>query len=189
MKTITYVTSNNGKFLEVQQYLKRHAPEIDLVQEAVEIEEIQSMDLKVVATDKAKKAWQVLKAPLLIDDAGVFFNRWNQFPGVFTKFVCQGLGMEGIRRLIEPGDTGYFKLFLIYADEQGGLHSFEGRCDGQLTPDYQGTSHVDLPFDVCFKPEGLTLTYAEIKQDKAHEDYFYRLRAVKSFLIWYRLQS
>lgn len=186
MKTIAYVTSNNGKFLEVQRYLQRHAPDINLIRANVDIEEMQSMDQHAIALDKAQKAWDQLKTPLLIDDAGIYFNRWHEFPGVLTKFVCKGLGMDGIKRLIDDGDTGYFKLWLVYADEQGILYPFEGRCDGQLTTDYQGDGHAELPFDVCFKPDGLDKTYAEIQFDQAYENYFYRIRALQAFLAWFK---
>ena len=186
MKTIAYVTSNNGKFLEVQRYLQRQAPDINLVRADVDIEEIQSMDQYTIAIDKAQKAWAQLKIPLLIDDAGIYFNRWHEFPGVLTKFIYKGIGMDGIKRLIDEGDTGYFKLWLIYADEHGTLHPFEGRCDGQLTAAYQGDSHAELPFDVCFKPDGLEKTYAEIQHEPAYENYFYRIRALKAFLTWFK---
>ena len=79
MKTIAYVTSNNGKFLEVQRYLQRHAPDINLIRANVDIEEMQSMDQHAIALDKAQKAWDQLKTPLLIDDAGIYFNRWHEF--------------------------------------------------------------------------------------------------------------
>ena len=186
MKTILYVTSNNGKFLEVERYIKRHVPEINLVQANIDIEEIQSMDQYAVAMDKAQKAWDQLKAPLLIDDSGIYFNRWHQFPGVLTKFIYKSLGMDGLKRLIDEGDTGFFRLWLVYADETGTLHPFEGRCDGQLTTDYRGDAHAELPYDLLFKPEGLDKTYAEIRLDPAYENYFYRLRALQAFLTWFK---
>ncbi len=184
-RNIFYVTSNSGKFQEVESYLKRHCPEINLLRADIDIEEIQSADLHFVAIDKAAKAWAHLKVPLLIDDAGIYFNRWNQFPGVLTKFVSLGIGMEGIKRLIDNGDTGYFQLWLVYADENGVLQPFEGRCDGQLTNNYKGSAHEGFPFDVCFVPDGLEKTYAEIKQDPAYENYLYRIRAVQAFLEWF----
>lgn len=186
MKNILYVTSNNGKFLEVERYVKRCAPHINLIRVDLDIEEIQSMNLHAVAMDKAQKAWNQLRVPLLIDDAGIYFNRWHKFPGVLTKFVVQGLGMDGIKRLIDEGDTGYFQLWLVYADEHGVLHPFEGRCEGQLTTHYQGAAHAGLPYDLCFKPEGIDKTYAEVKQDPAYENYLYRIRAVQTFLDWFQ---
>ncbi len=185
MKTIVYVTSNAGKFVEVERYFQRHAPHINLVRADVDIEEIQSMDQDTIALDKARKAWQQLRVPLLIDDAGIYFNRWHNFPGVLTKFVVQGLGMEGIKRLIDEDDTGYFRLLLVYVDEGGNLHPFEGRCDGRLTSRYRGTAHEGLPFDVCFIPDGLDKTYAQINfDDPLYEHYLYRIRAVQAFLHW-----
>jgi XTP/dITP diphosphohydrolase len=186
MKHIFYVTSNSGKFAEVQSYLKRHAPEIALTRVDMDIEEIQSADQHAVALDKAKKAWSILKSPLLVDDAGIYFERWRQFPGVLTKYVFQGLGMEGVRRLIDEGDRGYFALWLVYVDEQGVCYPFEGRCAGRLTPDFKGAAHEDLPYDLCFIPDGLEQTYAEIKNNPAYESYLYRIRAAQAFLLWFK---
>jgi XTP/dITP diphosphohydrolase len=186
MKHLFYVTSNSGKFAEVEQFLKRHAPEIALTRVDMDIPEIQSMDQQAVAIDKAQKAWNKLKSPLLIDDAGIYFDRWNQFPGVLTKYVFQGLGMEGVKRLIDAGDTGYFALWLVYVDEQGVLHPFEGKCLGRLTNRFKGTAHEELPYDLCFIPDGLEQTYAEIKNNPAYESYFYRIRAVQAFLDWFK---
>lgn len=179
-----YVTSNKGKFIEVERYLKRHAPEIVLKQADLDIPEIQSMDQLAVAQDKAEKARQLLNKPFIIDDAAIYFERWHLFPGVLSKFVSQGLGTEGLCRLFEPGDRGYFLLYLVYVDQDGKSQTFEGRCDGSLVYPQTEQVHPDLPYNLIFMPDGLAITCAEFWGDPAYDDYLYRIRAVKNFLAW-----
>jgi len=185
-KELLYVTSNDGKFAEAARYIERHEPSITLKQVDIDVPEVQSMDHRFVALDKAAKAWQALKQPLIIDDSGIYFKRWKQFPGVLTKFVAYGIGMEGLKCLFDEKDPAYFLLYLVYVDAQGQPHVFEGRCDGTLTKQYTGSVHPALSYDRCFIPDGLTKTYAELRSDPAYELYFYRVQALKSFLAWWQ---
>ena len=186
-KTIHYVTTNSGKFNEVKRFIEAYEPSINLVQAAVDIEEIQTLDQAVIAVDKAKKAWNAVQKPLLIDDAAIYFDRFNQFPGTLTKFVSEGIGFEGLKRLIDEGDPAHFLLTIVYVEGPEVTHAFQGRCEGRLTkPDY---FHGDpsLPFDVFFIPEDQQKTYLELKKDfQTFEQFNYRIRALKAFLQWYK---
>ncbi len=87
-----YVTNNAGKFEEVSHFFDKKAPSFYVEQFAIDIDEIQSLDQKVVVLDKVKKAYKVVQQPLLLDDGGLFLTAYNQFPGTLSKFVFQGLG-------------------------------------------------------------------------------------------------
>jgi len=186
-KEIFYVTSNPGKFEEVERVLAQHAPHILLKPFKADIPEIQSMDQHEVALDKAKKAWDLVQAPLLIDDAGVYFEKYNNFPGVLSKFVSHGLGFEGIKKLIEPGDRAYFLLYMIYVNGPN-IQVFEGRCEGILHTPETFDAHPSLPYDAYFTPHGADKTYAHMRHElEKYHDYFYRVRALRKFLDWYEL--
>jgi XTP/dITP diphosphohydrolase len=66
--------------------------------------EEQVEDQEKIAVAKAKQAWEVLQKPLLVDDGAIFFHKYKNFPGTFTKFIYKGLGDEGIERLMDDGD-------------------------------------------------------------------------------------
>lgn len=181
-----HVTSNPGKFGEVSTYIQSHAPHITLKQFDADIEEIQSTDAMAIAVDKAKKAWAKLQKPLILDDAGVYFNKYNNFPGTLSKYVSQGIGFEGIKRLIDNGDRAMFLLYVVYIDAPDSIHIFEGKTEGHLIKpeNFQGNTH--LPYDVYFVPDGSTQSYAQLRQnftENAH--YFYRVRGITKFLEWY----
>lgn len=188
-KELVYVTSNEGKFAEVASYIERRVPGVTITQFAADIPEIQSDDQELVARDKALKAWELVKKPLIIDDAAIYFTRYNRFPGVLSKFVSLGIGFDGIKRLIFDGDRAYFLLYMIYVDGPDSMHIFEGRCDGALKiPDVQ-LAHPSLPYDDFFVPDEQVvnqalLTYAEMKLDVGYDSYYYRIRALKKLVHW-----
>ena len=181
---IYYATSNSGKFDEAQSCIKKYAPFIELKQLEIEIEEIQSLDQKAIAIDKAKKAYDLLNKPLLVDDGGIFLDAYNQFPGTLTKFVYQGIGLEGILKLIEKNNKAAFILTLAYTDGKI-IEVFEGRCDGTIVTPKNFDTHSRLPYGAIFKPNGCNKTYAEMYKTDDHEKYGYRFHAIKKFISWY----
>jgi XTP/dITP diphosphohydrolase len=185
-KELYYVTSNDGKFAEVARFLKMVAPDIELKQFATDIEEIQTMDQQAVAVDKAKKAFKVLQKPLLVDDAAIYFERYNKFPGTLSRYVYTGLGFEGIKKLFEEYDPAYFLLYVVYVDQTGQEHIFEGACFGRLTKPATFEGNLNLPFDVFFIPDGAEITYAAMAKDfDRYAHFFYRMRALQKFMAWY----
>ena len=86
------MTNNAGKFEEVTDFFNRVPATFRVEQYAIDIDEIQSLDQKIVVLDKVRKAFNAVKQPLLLDDGGLFFAAYNQFPGTLSKFVFQGLG-------------------------------------------------------------------------------------------------
>ncbi len=183
---LNYVTGNNGKFEEVRDFLVHQQCQFELVQTPLSIVEIQSMDQKEVALDKARQAYAVIKKPLLVDDAAIYFCKYNQFPGVFTRYVYDGIGMDGMFKLVEPGDRAYFLLYLVYVDVAGHEQVFEGRCDGAIVKPEVFKAHPSLPFDDIFLPDGSTQSYAELFGTPAFAAFAYRLQAVQAFLTWVR---
>jgi len=149
-RELYYVTTNPGKFAEISRFLYANAPEIELKQYSADIEEIQSFDQQAIAIDKAKKAWALVQKPLLIDDAAIYFDAYNKFPGTLTKFVTHGLGFEGIKRLIDPGMLAHFLLHMIYVQAPDELHIFQGMCKGTLIKPDVFSGHPQLPYDAFF---------------------------------------
>lgn len=184
-KNIYYVTTNYGKFDEVRGYLTEFYPDINLEMAKLDIQEIQSDDQTEIAIDKAQKAWNQLKHPLLLDDAAIYYSRYNKFPGTLTKYVSMGLGFAGNKRLFDEGDGAYFLLQMVYITGPENYHIFEGRCDGHLVKPDSSVAHPQLPYDAFFVPQGERKTYAELRGTPAASNYLYRIKALKNFLEWY----
>lgn len=187
---IHYVTGNKGKFEEVKAYLKTYAPSIRLEYVDLDLAEPQTLDQTAIAIHKAKEAWKIVRKPLLIDDAGAYLHAYNNFPGVFTKFVYEGIGLKGLFKLIDEDNRVSFRLFLAYIEAPDHCKVFEGRCDGMIVPPPVGVvNNPKLPYDAIFIPEGETQVYAQLRGTERFHEYAYRLRAVKKFLAWYQAKN
>ncbi len=81
LKELFFVTTNPRKFHDIKGWLAQMAPEIELKQVFIELPELQSLDMHEVAFEKAKHAWNSIKKPLIIDDSGLYLERYNNFPG------------------------------------------------------------------------------------------------------------
>lgn len=181
---IYYATGNAGKFEEVKIYIQQYAPHISVKQFDVDIEEIQSLDQKAIAIDKAKKAFALLNKPVLVDDGGIFFDAYPLFPGTMSKFIFQAIGFEGLFKLTEENNKAAFILNLVYTDGNI-IETFEGRCDGTIVKPAHVDTHPQLPFTAIFKPHGCDKTFAELRGTPEFVNYSFRQRALKQFLAWY----
>lgn len=183
--TIFYATGNKGKFEEVKTYLEQNNIPINLKQFSCDIEEIQTLDQKKIALDKAKKAWEIIHKPFLIEDAAIYFDKCTSFPGPLTRFVWEGLGFEGIKKLYEPGDKAHFLLYLVYVHDAKTSHIFEGSCEGTLFKPEIFDAHPSLPYGAIFIPTGATKTYAQLRKENHNKQFDHRIRALEKFIQWF----
>lgn len=181
-----YVTGNTGKFQEVSTFIQRTDKSIQLNQIDLDVPEIQTLDHLGVAIDKAKQAWKILRKPLLVDDAGIYFEAYHRFPGSLTKFVLEGIGFKGILKLVQDDHRAYFLIYLVYIDGENSYQVFEGRCDGKIIEPQVIQANPGLPFDDIFVPNGYEKTYTEVKKTTKIDDLNYRIMALQRFLAWYK---
>ncbi len=186
MTEIFYATSNQMKFDEASQFFEKRLPVIELKKLDLDFDEIQTLDQKAIALYKAKQAWNYLKKPVLAEDAGIYFDAYNEFPGTLTKFVFNGLGYQGIFRLIDHNESATFKLTLvfIYGDNQHQI--FQSSCPGSIihTKNTQRLYKI-APFDPIFVPLGQTKSYSQLRDEGNFEKYNYRMHALKQFKDWF----
>ena len=71
MQQVALVTSNPQKAKEIGLALQPHG--IEVQRTAVDIDEIQADTIETVINDKVEKAFALVKSPVIVDDAGIFF--------------------------------------------------------------------------------------------------------------------
>lgn len=188
MKTpsLTLVTSNPQKAKEIKAALEEYGIEIRM--NAFDIPEIKDLSIERVVIDKAEKAFAQLQRPVLVDDTGIFFVGYRQFPGAYSKFVFQALGFKGLFRLFKSGQRAYFCSYIAYkVNAQQPPRLFKGYCRGRLITQLRGRRKKKMPYDNIFIPDGDTLTFSQMTI-AGKQQYDHRSKAVRQFASYYLQQ-
>ena len=92
-----FITSNRGKFVEVEHEL----PGFQLQQYTLKYPEVQSDTLEAVVQFALSWLKTKMDSPFIIEDAGLFVETLGGFPGVYSAYVFQTLGNQGILQLLD----------------------------------------------------------------------------------------
>src|SRR4051812_17883397 len=128
MKKLTFITGNPNKAKYLSEYF--HIP-VDHLK--LDLKEIQSLDLQEVSEDKARRAYEVLKSPVIVEDVSLVFHELKQLPGPFIKCFVETIGNEGISKLAEGFEncTATAEVMFAICDEFG-VHTFNGKMEGSI---------------------------------------------------------
>ena len=169
---LTLVTSNPNKKIEVEEILVG----VEITAKALELPEIQSMDLKEIVLAKARSAFAMVGAPVLVEDVSFEMECLNGFPGPFVKFWKQVVGYELALEIAnlqnKYGATARCGAAYCNGDD---VRYAEGVVKGRLTAK-KGES--GFGFDPYFIPEGHEKTFAQMSIE-AKNGLSHRARAFK----------
>ena len=151
------VTGNRGKIAEARLALGK---EIEAVE--VDLPEIQSLDLLEILQGKAEAAWEMVRRPLVVEEAGLDLVALNGFPGPLVKWMLTAVGAEGIAKTAHAlGDPrALARCALLYRDSERTVVA-EGSTAGTLV--LPGRGRHGFGWDPVFLPEGETRTFAELE--------------------------
>ncbi|MGB9719444.1 MAG: XTP/dITP diphosphatase [Candidatus Anstonellales archaeon] len=157
MSTLVFVTGNKGKFKEAKEFFS--AEGIKIINKKLPIEERRGT-LEEIAEDAAKQAYKKLRAPLFVEDSGLFIHALNGFPGEFSAWAFKKIGNEGILKLLggEKSRRACFRSVIAYADGNR-IKFFKGVCAGRIADRIRGRG--GFGYDPIFIPEGKNFTFAE----------------------------
>ena len=179
METITFASTNQNKFFEVQSILLTRNIIIDFSK--IHLVEIQSDSLEEIAREKAKTAFAKVGRQVIVEDDGLFIDSLSGFPGQYSSFVFKTIGNGGILKLL-AGSTkrsAYFSSLIAFYNGIS-LSISEGRVDGRIS---DRITEGGWGYDPIFVPDGTDLTFAELKKSK--NEYSHRKRALEKFAQWY----
>jgi len=132
---IYFVTGNKGKFAEAQGIFK------DLMQKNIGYTEIQADTLEDVAAYGMKEVMERLQGPVMLEDAGLFIEALQGFPGVYSAYVQKTIGNNGILRLMEGVEDrkAYFRSVVAYVEPGMEPRLFEGEVHGRIGFEARGS--------------------------------------------------
>lgn len=170
MKTLYFVTSNKGKLAEAQKKLQ-DLP-INIVQHDVGYPEIQAEKLEEVVRFGVKTLRKRVDKAFMLEDAGIFIDYLNGFPGVYSAYVYYTIGCKGILQLLKDASadqrTARFKSVYAYSEpsiEEPRL--FYGECTGTIATSTKGEQ--GFGYDPIFIPNGEMQTFAEMTQKEKNQ--------------------
>jgi XTP/dITP diphosphohydrolase len=139
-----------------------------LLQDQTEINEIQTEDIDLLVRDKALKAFEKIRRPLIVDHTGLYFSLLNGFPGGLTSVFYDKLKSEGIAAVIGASANSKVQAttVLAYCDGKK-INLFKGSIAGEVAKNPVGTE--GFQWDTIFVPEGYDKTFAELGDAKKNE--------------------
>jgi inosine triphosphate pyrophosphatase len=164
-KQVTFITGNQNK----ADYLARHLG-IEIAHQKVELEEVQSLDLKQISAYKAKQAYAVVNSPVLVEDVGLTFHALGALPGPFVKWFESEIGLEKMCRLLDCFDDRSATASSVFAYYDGAeMKTFEGKLGGVIADHPRGQN--GFGWDPIFIPEGYSQTRAEMNNQDDEATY------------------
>lgn len=173
-----FVTTNEGKVSEAREYL---ADLTTIEQFDYDYTEIQSDSLATIAAYGAEEAFEAAggEEPVIVDDSGLFIGALDGFPGPYSAYVQDTLGVQRVWELAKTLDDrrAAFRGCVAYTDGEV-TETFEGSVQGELVAP-RGTG--GFGYDPIFEHAGET--FAEMDTEKKNA-LSHRGRALAKLADW-----
>lgn len=164
MEKITFITGNQKKADYLAKYLDHPVDHIKL-----DLDEIQSLDLKAIVEHKVLQAYEKIKKPVIVEDVSLEFTALGGLPGPFIKFFVDNVPFETICNMLgDKTRKATAKCVFGYYDGKD-LQLFEGSLDGEIAVSPAGEN--GFGWDRLFIPEGYEVTRASLNEEDDRKTY------------------
>ncbi len=173
-------TSNRHKVEEIALALAQYG--IEVVAVKAEKLEIQSRSLEEIALTAAKNLSE-MDAPVAVEDAGLFIRALRGFPGPYSHYAYDTIGIPGVLKLLEGVEDrrAVFVSVIAVKTPDGRVEAFRGEVEGIITREPRGTR--GFGFDPIFQPLGASKTFAEMTIEEKNA-YSHRAKAARALAEW-----
>jgi XTP/dITP diphosphohydrolase len=182
-KVAYFVTSNIHKFQEARLVLSEY--KIATAKLKVGAVEIQDDSLENIAEASVLDAVKNCGLPIFVEDAGLFIEALKGFPGPYSKYVYNTVGVKGILKLMKniENRSAHFQSVIAFSSPGEQPICFRGKVEGKISLQERGTS--GFGYDPIFMPtDGDGRTFAEMTSNEKN-GYSHRAEALRKFAEWY----
>ncbi|MCX6671795.1 MAG: XTP/dITP diphosphatase [Euryarchaeota archaeon] len=139
MKELFFITSNTGKVKEAIEKLRPLG--FSVVQKDLGYPEVQADSLEEVAIWGVSHVQERFRSAFILEDAGLFIDALQRFPGVYSKYVFFTIGLGGILQLLEGVEKREAVFRSVYAYSEPGKKPLIiiGECNGIISTRKQGS--------------------------------------------------
>lgn len=172
-------TSSDHKYEEAREVLAEYGVELERL--SIDRVEIQADDPELIA----EYSLRVLDVdvPILVEDAGLYIDKYYGFPGPYSSYALRTIDNEGILKLMEGETERGARYLSAVAFRDGDTSvSFTGEVVGRIAEKIRGTN--GFGYDPIFMPEeGDGRTFGEMSAtEKARISH--RARAFRKLGEW-----
>ena len=170
--SLLFVSSNAGKVREVEAILG-----FPVEQLALDLPEIQALDVEAVVRAKALTAFARAGRPVVVEDTGLYIDALGGLPGALVKWFLVTIGPEGICALIPPDvDRGARARTAVALCAGETVEILSGETRGEIARRPAGAG--GFGWDPIFRPDGAARTFAEMDQQEKNR-YSMRRKALE----------
>lgn len=182
-KELLFATSNEGKIREARYVLSPLGFEIRPIE--MDFDEPITGSISEIALHKLHQVLAKGMTHVFVEDSGIFFDAYHQFPGILSKRVFQGIGYRGIEKLLMHESKKAWFEGAIAAHWQGAIKVFSAKTFGHLFFQSEQTLAPEsgLPFDPIFVPEGENCVLQQLPYEQRIK-HSYRRKALVKMAHW-----
>lgn len=160
-----FITGNQAK----ADYLSRQLG-VSLEHRKVDLDELQSTALHTIVEHKLRQAYDIVQAPVLVEDVSLVFNALGELPGPYIKWFVERAGDEACCRMLDGFDdrNAVIRCTFGYYDGER-MEFFDSELPGAIANEPRGEN--GFGFDRFFINEGLDITRAEMSQAENERTY------------------
>lgn len=186
-RVIFFATNNVNKFNEARKILAEYNMAVGMLR--IKTTEIQSDSLEEIAKKSVAEAFKKCDLPVVVEDAGLFIDALNGFPGPYAAYVYRTIDNKGLLQLMENVENRGAKFQSVvayYSSETKSPLCFRGEATGEITKEERrGDQKSGFGFDPIFKPANSNKTFAEMDTLQKNR-YSHRAKALRTFAEWYK---
>lgn len=166
MKDLVFITGNQNKANYLAKWLGVTVPH-----QKVDIEELQSLDIRAVVEHKAKGAYELVGRPVLVEDVSLTFHALGKLPGPFIKWFLEELTPAGLPKLLSGYANKQATASIMYGLYDGQtFKTFEAHVPGTIASEPRtsnaGGWNTATSWNSIFIPEGSEKTYGQMSDEE-----------------------
>lgn len=155
---LVFITGNEHKAAQLAKWLG-----LPIEHQKLDLEEIQSLDVREISERKARAAYKIMQRPVLVEDCSLVFTAFGQLPGPLVKWFEKGASLEKMCHMLDGFSDRSATAQIFYVLFDGAApHFFEGVMHGTIAEHPRGNG--GFGFDSIFINEGQEKTRAELDE-------------------------
>jgi len=164
MKKITFITWNQNKADYLAKYLGFPVDHVKL-----DLDELQSIDLKEIVEHKVKQAYDIVKSPVIVEDVSLEFEALWGLPWPFIKFFLENTPHETICTMVDWKSRKAKARCVFWYYDWENIEFFEGISEGEIANELAGENWYG--WDRFFIPKWYSVTRACLDEENDKKTY------------------